>query len=186
MNKLKISWEEYQWHMGKLCRDIALSDWKPDYIVGLTRGGLLPAVMISHYFNVPMFTLGVSLRDHNDFIGPESNLWMAEDAFGYIPQDMQEGIKKRSDATYSKKILIVDDINDSGATLNWVMEDWQSGCLPSDERWNHVWNQNVKFAVVIDNLSSKCKVKMDFCGAEVDKSKNDVWIDFPYEDWWKK
>ena len=173
MNKKQINWKEFQFTMGGICRDISLSEWKPDYVVGLTRGGLLPAVMISHYFNVPMFTLGVSLRDHNTFLGPESNLWMSEDAFG-------------NNETGGKNILVVDDINDSGATLNWVMEDWQSGCLPNDERWNDVWNKNVRFAVVVDNLASKCNVKMDYWGIEVNKAENDVWIDFPYEDWWQK
>lgn len=177
MNKKIISFDEFKFQMGKICRDISTSDWRPDYVVGLTRGGLLPAVMISHYFDVPMFTLGVSLRDHNTFIGPESNLWIAEDAFGYNGE---------VDKQVCKNILVVDDINDSGATLNWIMEDWQSSCLPNDERWNHVWNQNVKFAVVVDNLSSNCKVKMDYWGLEVNKAENDVWIDFPYEDWWSK
>jgi hypoxanthine phosphoribosyltransferase len=110
-------------------------------------------------------------------MGPESNLWMAEDAYGYNRED---GLPM------AKNILVVDDINDSGATLNWVMEDWQSSCLPADARWDHVWNQNVRFAVVIDNLASKCKVKMDYCGAEINKAEDDVWVDFPYEDWWKK
>jgi xanthine phosphoribosyltransferase len=183
MNKLKISWQEFQFNMGKLCRDISMSDWRPDYVVGITRGGLLPAVMISQYFNVPCETLKISLRDGSE---QESNLWMAEHAFGYIPEDWREGIDKRDDPTFSKKILVVDDINDQGTTLNWLMKDWQSGCLPDDPRWNHVWNQNVKFAVVVDNLSSKCNVKMDYVGIEVNKAENDVWIEFPYEEWWTK
>lgn len=183
MNKLKISWQEFQFNMGKLCRDISMSDWRPDYVVGITRGGLLPAVMISQYFGIPCETLKISLRDGSE---QESNLWMAEDAFGYIPKDWQEGIDKRSDPTFSKKILVVDDINDQGTTLNWLMKDWQSSCLPGDPRWDNVWNQNVKFAVVVDNLSSKCNVTMDYVGIEVNKAENDVWIEFPYEEWWTK
>ncbi len=165
---MKISNKEYRGLIAKLCRDIANQSWRPDYIVGVTRGGLVPAVMISHYFNIPMHTLSTG----------ESNLWMAEDAFGYENYDpMASGSGK-------KKILIVDDINDTGKTINAIMEDWQSGCLPNDPRWKEVWNQNVKFAVVYDNISSKSKVTMDFFGEEIAKNKKE-WIVFPYENWWR-
>ena len=174
MNKRVIDYKEFTGLVAKICRDITNSDWRPDYIVGLTRGGLLPAIMISHYFDIPCETLKVQLRDGTE---RESNLWMAEDAYGY---------NGALDEQVAKNILIVDDINDTGATLNWIMNDWQSGCLPNDARWNHVWNQNVRFAVVVDNLSSECAVKMDYTGFEVNKAENDVWIDFPYEDWWTK
>ena len=76
MNKLIINNQQLNGLVSKLCRDIIISGWQPDYIVGLTRGGLIPAVMISQYLNVPMFPLSVSLRDSET--GPESNLWMAE------------------------------------------------------------------------------------------------------------
>jgi len=184
MNKLIINQNQFNGYVSKICRDISLSNWSPDYIVGITRGGLLPAVMISHYFNVRCETLNISLRDNDS--GPESNLWMAEDAFGYIPLDMQKGIDKKSDATYKKNILIVDDINDSGATFNWLLNDWPSGCLPNNEAWNNVWNNNVRFAVVVDNSSSKCNVQMDYYGMEINKAEKDVWIEFPYEEWWTK
>ena len=174
MNKRVIDYKEFTGLVAKICRDITNSDWRPDYIVGLTRGGLLPAIMISHYFDIPCETLKVQLRDGTE---RESNLWMAEDAYGY---------NGALDEQVAKNILIVDDINDTGATLNWIMNDWQSCCLPNDARWNHVWNQNVRFAVVVDNLSSECAVKMDYTGFEVNKAENDVWIDFPYEDWWTK
>ena len=135
--------------------------WRPDYIVGLTRGGLIPAVMMSHSLNIPMHTLNVSLRDGSE--GPESNLWMAEDAHN------------------GKNILILDDINDTGATLDWIIQDWQSSALPSDERWNTVWGNNVRFAVLIDNLSSKFSRKVNYYGREINKAERDVWIVFPWE-----
>lgn len=180
MLKRKVDWNEFQGLVGKICRDISLSKWRPDYIVGITRGGLLPAVMISQYFNVPCETLKVSLRDHGGENNTESNLWMAEDAFGYEIYDaMASGSGK-------KNILIVDDINDTGATINWILQDWPSGCLPADERWQDVWNHNVKFATIFDNLASSANVKMDYVGEEINKAERNIWIDFPFEDWWTK
>lgn len=165
MNKKVINFNEFKHSVSKICRN--LGGWKPDYVVGITRGGLFPAVMISHWLNVPMHSLGVSLRDNTDN-GTESNMWMAEDAYD------------------GKNILVVDDINDSGATLNWIMNDWASSCFPNCPKWDNVWNNNVRFAVVVDNLASDCTVKMDYCGFEVNKAEEDVWIEFPYEEWWTK
>jgi xanthine phosphoribosyltransferase len=196
MNKLVLDQSKLNGLVAKLCRDIVISGWRPDYIVGLTRGGLIPAVMISQYLEVPMHALSVSLRDSDT--GPESNLWMAEDALGprtkerivEDPNDISGILQAASSlleegSTY-KNILIVDDINDTGATLNWIMQDWPSGCFPDDPAWDEVWNQNVKFAVVVDNLASNCTAKMDYVGMEVNKAENNVWIDFPWEDWWTK
>ena len=171
MNKRHLNNKELSGLVANICRDLSNSEWRPDYIVGLNRGGLVPATMISHYLGVQMHTLNVSLRDNR--MGPESNLWMAEDAFGYDPD------------ISTPNILIVDDINDSGATFNWIMDDWRSGCLPNDPRWEEVWNHNVKFAVLFDNLASQCNVKMDYVGEEINKAENDVWIEFPWESWWR-
>ena len=179
MNKLKINQHEVNGLVGKICRELATGTWRPDYIVGITRGGLIPAVMISQYFNIPLHTLNVSLRDGD--VGPESNLWMAEDALGPLSKNRSVD----NDTTF-KNILIVDDINDQGTTLNWIMQDWPSGCFPDDPAWEEVLNNNVKFAVLVDNLASKCDVKMDFVGMDVNKAEKDVWIDFPWEDWWTK
>ena len=180
MEKRKVSWREFQGLVGKICRDITNSGWRPDYVVGITRGGLLPAVMISQYFNIPCEALKVSLRDHGGENPTESNLWMAEDAFGYDNYDPMASGNGR------KKILIVDDINDTGATVNWILEDWPSGCLPDHENWKTVFGHNVRFATVFDNVASNAKIAMSYTGEEINKAERDVWIDFPFEDWWSK
>jgi xanthine phosphoribosyltransferase len=164
MNKLVIKNKKFKKLVADICKQITNDGWRPDYIVGISRGGLLPAVMISHYFEIPMKPLQVSLRDGGDCV---SDLGMAEDAF--------EG----------KKILIVDDINDQGSTINWIKKDWPSGCFPSDERWGNVWGNSVRFAVVVDNLSSQSMINMSYWGMEVNKAEEDIWIEFPYEEWWK-
>lgn len=184
MKKLIITTDEHQRLISKICRDISIRDnWRPDYVVGVTRGGLLPAVMISHYFDVTCHTLKVSLHD-GDTPDCESNCWMAEDAFGYVPKGLRVH-NEVSDPNTRKNILIVDDINDSGNTLNWIMKDWESGCLPDNENWVSIWNKNVRFATVVDNLSSQCTVGINYVGMEINKAEDDVWVVFPWESWYQ-
>jgi hypoxanthine phosphoribosyltransferase len=89
------------------------------------------------------------------------------------------------DAFEGKRILIVDDINDSGATLNWIKQDWQSGCFPKNKRWKEVWGNNVRVAVLVDNESSKSKLNVSYSAVDLNKAEEDLWIVFPWEDWWK-
>jgi len=156
-------------------------NWQPDYIVGINRGGLPLALRISHLTNVRMYTLDVCLRDGGD-IGPESNCWMAEDAFGYVYEPDRDDVfgKATSDSAEKKKILIVDDINDTGATFNWIKQDWQSGCLPDHPNWDTVWGQNVRFAVMTENLSSEFG-EVAYSWHEVNKAEDDVWLVYPWE-----
>ena len=141
-------------------------NWTPDYVVGITRGGLPLALRISHLLDCRMETLKVKLRDAVDGEDCESNCWMSEDAFGYDTQ--------------AKNILIVDDINDTGSTFNWIKKDWQSSCLPDDPKWNSVWGNNVKFATLTENLSSEFG-EVDYHWHEVNKAEEDVWLVYPWE-----
>jgi hypoxanthine phosphoribosyltransferase len=182
MKKVYYSWQQVEGAVLEIARQMSIDKWRPDYIVGLTRGGLTPANMLSQYLDIPMQTLKVSLRDSNDC---ESNLWMAEDAFGYVPKEEQEKINSRWDVSYRKNILVVDDINDSGATLNWIKEDWPSGCFSQEENvWNTVWHHSVRFAVLTHNLSSNFK-DVDYHCWEVNKAEDDCWLVYPWEEYWK-
>ena len=155
-------------HTHNICRQVNLDKWQPDYIVGITRGGMLPAKLISHYYNLPMYTLDIRLRQDLSGIGTESNVRMARDAWG---------------GPDAKNILIVDDINDSGATFLHLQNDWQNNCLPEDEKLNNVWGGNVRFAVIVENTSSEFK-GVTYYSKEINKLEDDVWIVFPWEKWW--
>ena len=181
-----MKYKTYTWNdVEKAANSIALQmykdNWRPDYIVGITRGGLPLSVLLSHMTDIKMYSLDVRLRDGGD-TDCESNCWMAEDAFGYVSELDRDGIFENvtSNSENKKNILIVDDINDTGATFNWIINDWTSGCLPDSPNWNTVWGKNVRFAVMTENLSSDCGM-VDYYWDEVNKAEEDVWLVYPYE-----
>ena len=157
MNKIYLTNTDIQKYVSTIVSQLYKDNWRPDYIVGITRGGLIPSVMLSQFTGIKMHTLDVRLRDGDE---KESNVLMAADA--------QAG----------KNILVLDDINDTGATFNWIMEDWDVSHDYPDEK------TNVRFAVLMDNLSSECNVSMSYIGTEIDKSEDPSWIVFPWEEWW--
>ena len=164
-NKIYMSAEDLESHVHTIIRQMMQDQWRPEYIVGLTRGGLQPANMLSQYLEIPMHSLDVSLRDNR--IGPTSNGWMSEDAFGGM------------------NILIVDDINDSGATLQWIEDDWKAGCLPKSKKWKKVFGDTTRIATIVNNEASDFQT-ISYTSLEINKADEDVWIVFPWENWWKR
>ena len=95
MTKLWYKWNEMRRDVNTLCREILLDGFNPEVIVGLSRGGLTPGVIMSHWMQKQFKPLKSSLRDF-----PE---W--ED---YLPKKTDE------------RVLIVDDICDSGETFDRI------------------------------------------------------------------
>ena len=178
-NKVYYTWKDIE-HMTNTITGLIFADnWRPDYIVGLTRGGLTPAVIMSNQTGITMHALDVRFRDTDaKNYGPESNTWMAEDAFGYV--DIQHRINGQCyDTSQRKNILIIDDINDSGRTLAWIKDDWRGGCMPDDIGWESVFSNNVRTACLVDNGASE--FDCDYTAQEINKEEDDVWIVFPWE-----
>ena len=147
----------YDWHnVDKAIQSIAMqmyeSEWRPDYIVGITRGGLVPAVILSHMTNIPMHTLCVQLAAEGLEENTESNIKMAGDAIN------------------NKNILIIDDINRGGDALEWIINDWAL----SEESLI----KNVIFASLIIDPNSK--VDTDYFYEELDTDVEN-WVNFPWE-----
>ena len=78
MKKIYYNWQQVRGACLDIARQMSNHYWRPDYIVGIGRGGLIPANLLSQYTGVKMNSLDISLRDGGDCV---SNLGMAEDAY---------------------------------------------------------------------------------------------------------
>ena len=175
IKKHYYSWQDVEKMCVQIVTQMYADNWRPDYIVGITRGGNIPATIISNMTGIRCDALKVSLRDGDG--DSESNCWMSEDAFGYESDDAL----KVTGGPLEKKILIVDDINDTGATFNWIKQDWQASCLPNDPKWDRVWGGNVRFATLTDNLASGFHGTIDYTCHEINKAEEDQWLVYPWE-----
>ena len=184
IKKHYYSWQDVEKMCVQIVTQMYADNWRPDYIVGITRGGNVPATILSNMLGIRCEALKVSLRDDGSDIGPESNCWMAEDAFGYNYPEETGVTGARWDTKLRKNILIVDDINDTGATFNWIKQDWMSSCFPhEDNAWDAVWNgeaANVRFATITENLSSEFG-GVRYSVHEVNKAEESVWLVYPWE-----
>jgi uncharacterized protein len=180
IKKKYYSWTDVERMCVSIVNQMYKDNWKPDYIVGITRGGNVPATIISNMTGIRCEAIKVSLRD--DDSESESNCWMSEDAYGYDDEGSYnaEMGQFKNNPEQERKILIVDDINDTGATFNWIKQDWQASCLPDSPLWDQIWGDNVKFATLTENLASEFDGVSYHCD-ELNKAEEDVWLVYPWE-----
>jgi hypoxanthine phosphoribosyltransferase len=139
--------------INRIHTSIRKSGWQPDIIVGIVRGGTIPAVYLSHLLAAPVQMVHYSTIDessHKDF-----NSW--------VPTELDEG----------KKILVVEDIVDSGRTLKEILNSWR------DTVKDPVVLNNIKIAALVANRSQDIHVHyFDFL---IDRDKEERWFIFPWE-----
>ena len=77
-------------------------------------------------------------------------------------------------------MCIRDSINDSGATINWIKDDWNNSVFNGNQ---DAWGNNIRIATLVDNSASDADV--DYACVGINKLDDpDIWIVFPWEDWW--
>jgi uncharacterized protein len=133
-------------------RTMHLEGFKPDVVVGITRGGLIPSVYVSHYFDVDLVTINVSFRD-TKVLEPTT--------------EIEELLKA------GRTILLVDDICDSGETLEFIYNQLQQ-TVPDR------LDTQMKTAVLIHNEGCQTFTP-EYSGTTINKSEQDVWVCFPWE-----
>ena len=150
MDKLIYTWEQQIEDTNLICEKITEDNFKPDVIVGISRGGLIPGVMISHKLNIPFKPVHASTRDFPHWEN-------------YLPK------------SHDSKVLIVDDICDSGETFvrlsNYIIENINHEC---EVRFSALWWNN------------ECDFEPHYYTQDIAKDTSPVWIFFPHENWWER
>jgi len=150
MNIINYSWQQLNDDTDKLYSLIKGVGFKPDIIVGIVRGGAVPAVILSHKFkNSNVTFLNWSTRDSKK-------------------RDIKLADKIAVAASYGSKVLIIEDIVDSGETMMQIKErmfDTKSNIL-----YTSLWyNPN--------QLKSSVHLFANLIDRNIDKR----WVVFPYE-----
>lgn len=103
---LRVSWDEYHKAIVGLAHLVHDSGWKFDQVLCLARGGLRPGDIFSRIFDVPLAILSTS--SYREEAGTVQGIL---DIAKHIT--MTKG-------TLSGKVLLIDDLVDSGVTLRNV------------------------------------------------------------------
>jgi hypoxanthine phosphoribosyltransferase len=151
MIPVDIAWAEIDVYCREFCDSRIRSNTKYDTIIGIGRGGLVPAVIISHHLGVPLYPI----------------MWQKRDGNKTSETFIKEYVKETPS---NQTILIVDDINDSGVTLNEVRQ--------SLEKWLHIYSKSATIHTMVVYEKESSNHKTDFSMEIVD---DDEWMVFPWE-----
>jgi len=147
MEILYLEWSKVDEAIWTMC-DIIKGDYEFDVIVGISRGGLIPAVRISHIFDNKRLLL-MEAKYYKDI--------------GVRDDKPKITLQLKKEDIAGKRVLLVDDVADTGGTLV-VVKEYIESLSPID----------LKVAVVASKPISL--VKPDYTVFNTDR-----WIIFPWE-----
>lgn len=155
---IDYDYAEFLSGINQIATNIDNSGWNPDFIVGIVRGGAVPAVYLSHKLKIPVQMVHWNTRDDTEW-GNESNAWIPEEIYG------------------GANVLIVDDIVDGGDTIRELIQDWLTSIGGLEDNIRII--DNIRVAAMIYNTSQD--VTVDFYHKTIDRNIDQRWVIFPWE-----
>ncbi|OYT31420.1 MAG: phosphoribosyl transferase [Thermofilum sp. ex4484_79] len=150
VNTKLVSWEEVVEWAYELSKRIKESEWRPDIVIAISRGGYVPARMLCDFLDI------------HDLVSIQILHW------GKAAEITAEAhVKYPLNIDLSgKKALLVDDICDTGDSIIVAKEYIVKNCKPAE----------IKTAVM-QWISSVAKIKPEYY---VDEVKDWVWYQYPW------
>jgi len=153
-DKIYLSWQDIENQLDRISNKLITDNFIPDYIIAISRGGLVPGVILSHRLLV--------IRQN----------FLTWNIYSYTTENKQEIIKADTFNNFSlvenKKVLVVDDIIDSGKTIKYIKGLFNLWSSSSD----------IRFAVLVNKLPTYF-ISDIVTGSY--KELDNKWIVFPWE-----
>lgn len=145
-----ISHDQFVDDVRTIAAQLDADDWQPDFLIGIGRGGLVPGAYLSHASGMTLLSVDYSSQ-----------------VFAFAGELIRQLAAKSMDG---KKLLIVDDINDSGTTIAQLRSALgEAGAVDG----------NIRVAVLLNNIRSVAHA--DYWAREIDRSTDKSWFVFPWE-----
>lgn len=126
---LYVSWDEYHMLIERLALKVHNSGWQFDQILCLARGGMRPGDVLSRVFDKPLAIMSTSsYRDEGGSI--QGRLDLAK--YITLPKGELAG-----------RVLLVDDLADSGITLKAVVDRLRGTPQIAELRSSVIWVKGV-------------------------------------------
>lgn len=145
MKHFNYNYDNYQDDFCTVVYALEKSNVRYDLVVGIQRGGLIPAVHISNALNIPFASLNWSHGEGK--VRDSSN--------PHLRTALERG----------RKVLVVDDICDTGITLNEVKTTYPG----------------IDTAVLVYNEENEKQFVPTYYGWKIKRSELPEWLDF----WWE-
>lgn len=157
--KVPINPEKLYKDSFSLAKKIYQDGYHPDILVGVWRGGAVPGIIISEY---------MKYKGNNHFHAPIKS--EAYTGIGEIDEvelwGVDELVKEINKERY-RRMLLVDDINDTGKTLGKIKAKIVSKTRETPE---------VRTAVVYERSDKEHEIKSDYV-----QEYKENWLVFPHE-----